>query len=97
MNAMNAPADAARREKIGAASAGAVFVLLISQSRSSLPDPTPFQETSVRHSTRTRRRAVGDFLPGAIAVAGKCPGVTIRATGAIGFAVFVILIYRRMV
>jgi hypothetical protein len=44
MNAMNAPADAARRDKIGSASAGAVFVLLILTLAIFLPDPTPFQE-----------------------------------------------------
>jgi len=37
------------------------------------------------------------MLPGALAVEGADPSVKVKATGAIGVAVFVILIYRRRI
>ena len=41
--------------------------------------------------------AVGGFLPGAIAIEGKRPSVAVRATGAIGLAVFIIILFYRFI
>jgi hypothetical protein len=59
-----------------------------------IPELTKFQERVFVVVLALAPGAVGGFLPGAIAVQGKRPSVAVRATGAIGFTVLVLLIYR---
>jgi hypothetical protein len=94
MNAMNQPEKAARRDRIGLAIAGGLFVLLRLSSDYIL-SPARFQERTFVIALALAAGAAGWFVPGAIAVEGKRPSVAVRATGAIGLAVFIVLLFYR--
>jgi hypothetical protein len=96
MNAINEPAKAARRDRIGLAIAGGVFVLLRLGS-DYIPSPTRFQERTFVVALALAAGAAGGFVPGAIAVEGKRPSVAVRATGAIALAVFIIILFYRFI
>ena len=96
MNAINEPAKAARRDRIGLAIAGGLF-LLLRLSSDHIPSPTRFQERTFVIALALAAGAVGGFVPGAIAVEGKRPSIAVRATGAIGLAVFIILLFYRFI
>jgi hypothetical protein len=96
MNAIPEPAKAARRDRIGLAIAGGVFVLLRLIS-DYIPSPTRFLERTFVIALALAAGAAGGFIPGAIAVEGKRPSVGVRATGAIGLAVFIIILFYRFI
>lgn len=96
MNAINEPAKAPRRDRIGLAIAGGLFVLLRLGS-DYIPSPTRFQERTVVIALALAAGAAGGFVPGAIAVEGKRPSVAVRAAGAIGLALFIILLFYRFI
>jgi hypothetical protein len=96
MNAINEPAKAARRDRIGLAIAGGVFVLL-RLSSDYIPSPTRFQERTFAVALALAAGVAGWFVPGAIAVEGKRPSVAVRATGAIALAVFIIILFYRFI
>ena len=96
MNAMNEPEKAARRDRIGLAIAGGLFVLL-RLSSDYIPSPTRFQERMFVIGLALAAGAAGGFVPGVIAVEGKRPSLAVRATGAIGFTVFIIILFHRFI
>jgi len=73
-----------------------VFVLL-RLSSDYIPSPTRFQERAFVIALALVAEAVGGFIPGAIEVKGKRPSVAVRATGAIGLAVFIIILFYRFI
>lgn len=96
MNALPEPAKAARRDRIALAIAGGVFVLLRLIS-DYIRSPTRFLERMFVIALALAAGAAGGFIPGAIAVEGKRPSVRIRATGAIGLAVFIVILFYRFI
>jgi len=95
MDAINEPAKAARRDRIGLAIAGGLFVLLRLCSDYIL-SPTRFQGRTLVVAMALAAGAAGGFVPGAIAVEGKRPSVAVRATGVIALAVFIIILFYRL-
>jgi hypothetical protein len=93
---INQPAQAARRDRIGLAIAGGVFVLLRLGS-DYIPSPTRLQERTIVVALALAAGAAGGFVPGAIAVEGTRPSVAVRATGAIGLAVVIIILFYRFI
>ena len=96
MNGTDEPVKAARRDRIGLAVAGGVFLLLRLGS-DYIPSPTRFQKRTFVVALALAAGAAGGFIPGAIAVDGKRPSVAVRATGAIGLAVFIIILFYRSI
>ena len=96
MNAINKAAKAARRDRIGLAVAGGLFVVL-RLSSDYIPSPTRPQVRMFVIALALAAGAVGGFIPGAIAIEGKRPSVAVRATGAIGLAVFIIILFYRFI
>ena len=96
MNAINEAAKAARRDRIGLAIAGGVFVLL-RLSSDYIPSPSRFQERTFVIALALAAGAAGGFVPGATAAEGKRPSVAVRATGAIGLAVLIIILFYRFI
>jgi hypothetical protein len=96
MNGIHEPAKAARRDRIGLAIAGGVF-LLLRLSSDYIPGPTRFQQRTFVIALAVAAGAAGGFIPGAIALEGKRPSVAVRATGAIGLAVFIIIWFYRFI
>jgi len=94
MTAINGPAKAARRDRIGLAIAGGVFILL-RLSSDYIPSPTRFKERTFVIALALAAGAAGGFAPGVIAAEGKRPSVAVRATGAIGLVVFIIFVFYR--
>jgi hypothetical protein len=75
---------------------GLGLLLLLVYLAVAIPTPTPSQEKTFLVVLGLGGAAFGAMLPGAIAVEGKRPGVRIRATGAIGFATFIIVVYKNL-
>jgi hypothetical protein len=96
MNGIDEPVKAARRDRLGLAVAGGVF-LLVRLGSDYNPSPTRFQERTFVVALALAAGAAGGFVPGAIAVDGKRPSVAVRATGAIGLAVFIIILFYRSI
>ena len=96
MNAINEPARAARRDRIGLAIASGVFVLL-RLSSDYIPGPTRFEQRAFVIALALAAAAVGGLAPGVIAREGTRPSVAVRATGAIGLAVFIIILFYRFI
>ena len=94
MNATEEPAKAARRDRIGLAIAGGMFVLL-RLSSDYIPSPTRFKERTFVIALALAAGTAGGFAPGVIAEAGTRPSVAVRATVALGLAVFIIILFYR--
>jgi len=94
MNAIQKAAKAARRDRIGLAIAGGVFVLL-RLSSDYIPSPTRFKERTFIIVLALAAGAAGGFAPGVIAEEGRRPSVAVRATGATGLAMFIIILFYR--
>jgi hypothetical protein len=96
VNAINESAKAARRDRIGLALAGGLFIL-VRVASDYFPNPTRFGQRMVVIAMALAAGAAGGFVPGAIAVEGKRPSVSVRATGAIGLAAFIMILFYRFI
>jgi hypothetical protein len=94
---VNAPESVARRDRIGLAVTGAVFMLILLAVALFVPSPTAFQERVFVIVLAVAAAAAGAFLPGTISVEGYHPSAKVRAAGAIAFAVFILLFYRFLI
>ena len=88
------PGRGVRRDRIGAAMAATSLVVGLAAIAIAIPTPTAFQERVFVVILALAAATVGAFLPGTIAVKGSRPSLTVRASGALGFGVFVLLVYR---
>lgn len=95
MSDLHSDKTVARRDRIGLSVSGAIGLFLLLGIAIAIPDPSDFQERVFIIVLGIAGAAAGAFLPGAINVEGGYrPTVWVRAGGAIGFAVFLILVYR---
>jgi hypothetical protein len=86
-----------RRDRLGLAIAGAVFLLLLMGIAIFIPSPTCFQERVFAVVLAISGAAAVAFLPGAIAIeAAWAQNLVVRAVGAVAFAVFVLSFYSRI-
>lgn len=84
-----------RRDRAATAVFGVLGLIAMVTIALKVPKPEPFQEKVFVFVLAVIFAACGAFLPGAVSVAGGYrPAVWVRATGALGLAVFVILIYK---
>jgi hypothetical protein len=95
MNVIDKPVTA-RRDRIGLAIAGGLFVLIMLGS-DWIRSPTRFQERSFVIALALAAGAAGGFIPGAIVIDGKRPSVAVRATVAVGLAAFIIILFYRFI